>query len=161
MSLLRSAAVLAVALAGCVSSTTRYYIPDAAQPRLNLEELRDRADRLVRVECPRLLTAGQAQSGVARLVLELAPSGEVIRARIDRSSGDERMDTIFGALAAQLTVDPLTGAIDARGSVLLAGPGHGPAESADAPRRRATEGRISIGYSCAPGAGVVTVELNR
>jgi hypothetical protein len=54
---------------------------------------------------------------------------------IAHSSGDERMDEIFGGLAAQLKVDP---------------PANVTGET--------IPGTLKLGYSCSPTAGTITVE---
>ena len=128
-------ALVAAAAAACVSSTTKYYVPTAGEDRLSTDEVRDRADDLLRIECPRLLGGGTAATGTARLTVDVGADGAVTRARVRSSSGDQRVDDIFGALAARLQVDP---------------PGRGP-----------TAARITMGYSCAPNEAVTTVQLNQ
>ncbi|GAC1513833.1 MAG: hypothetical protein NVS1B4_00080 [Gemmatimonadaceae bacterium] len=124
------------ALAGCVATTTRFYLPVAGQPRLTVDELRDRSDAFLRLECPHLLAGHPTATGVARLSVSVDPAGDVTRAQVSTSSGDERMDAIFGALAAQLSVQP-------------------------PPSGRAEDGRLRLGYSCSPSAVATTVELNK
>lgn len=92
-------------LAGCVSAVSTYYIPTEGQPRLDTNDLRDRADFFLRAECPRLMAAGRT-GGEALIKLTLARGGEVTRAEVTRSSGDEGIDGIFGPLAAQLELTP-------------------------------------------------------
>lgn len=139
----RSSRALAVAFAAtaCVTSTAQYYVPNPGSPRLSTNQMRDQADAMLRVECPRLLGDRQSAFAVAELVVDVESSGEVIRARIARSSGDQRMDEIFGALAAQLKLDPPK---PPAGSV--AGP---------------LQGDLSVGYSCSPTAAVTSVELGK
>ncbi|MFN2397676.1 MAG: energy transducer TonB [Gemmatimonadaceae bacterium] len=138
----RSSSALAVAFAAaCITSTTQYYVPNTAMPRLTTNQMRDQADAMLRVECPRLLGDRQSAFAVAELVVDLEASGEVIRARVDRSSGDRRMDEIFGALAAQLKLDPPSPP---------AGNDVGP-----------LQGDLSVGYSCSPTAAVTSVELGK
>ena len=129
-------AILVAALAACVATTTKFYVPVAGQPRLTVDELRDRSDALLRVECPRLLQGHPSATGVARLAVTVGPTGDVMRAQITATSGDEGMDAIFGALSAQLTVQA-------------------------PPAGRAEEGRLRLGYSCSPAAVATTVELNK
>ena len=97
--------------------------------------LRDRGHNIVRAECPRLIGANDIATGVAHIRLDVESDGEVRRAAIEQSSGDERMDEIFGGLAAQLKVDP---------------PGGMNAETIPA--------IVKIGYSCSRTEGTITLE---
>jgi TonB family protein len=67
---------------------------------------------------------------------EIEPSGAVKTARIVRSSGDEAMDQIFGALVARLQFDP---------------PANMRGESGTHP--------IYVGYSCSPQYAVTTLNI--
>jgi TonB family protein len=121
-------------IVGC-TTTQRYFTPSEDQPRLTTDLMRDRGHNIVRAECPRLLGVREAVTGVAHIRVDVESDGEVRRAMISHSSGDERMDEIFGGLAAQLKVDPpanLTG--------------------------ETMPGTLKIGYSCSPTAGTITVE---
>ena len=127
------AAVTAIAALGaCVTTQTRYYVPTEGQPQLSTNEMKDEAETLLRVECPRLLHGASVATGEAQLVVDLAGDGHVSRARLARSSGDERVDAIFGGVLAQLAVDA---------------PQNG----------KATSSRVRMGYSCGPNDAVVTV----
>ena len=123
-----------VAIVAC-TITERYYTPAPDQPRLTIDLLRDRGHNIVRVECQRLIGVRQSVTGVAHITVDVEADGEIRRAVIEHSSGDERMDEIFGGLAAQLKVDP-------------------PANM----RGETIPGTIRIGYSCSPSAGTITVE---
>ncbi len=103
----RWSSILAVALlvSACVQSTTSWYVPTEGQPRLDTNELRDRADYFLRAECPRLLAADKS-GGEASIKLTINRSGEVTRSEVTRSAGDEQIDGIVGPLAAQLVVPP-------------------------------------------------------
>ena len=129
-------AVLALAvLGGCVTRTERFYVPTEGAPRLDQNAVRAESERFVRAECPRLLAGGSSATGAATLRLSVAADGAVREARVERPSSDAQLDGIFGALAAQLELPPLT----------------------------ATEGdwvaRVRMGYSCAPGTAVATFEV--
>ncbi|MGH7718331.1 MAG: hypothetical protein ACREON_05745 [Gemmatimonadaceae bacterium] len=117
------------------TSTTKYYVPTAGQQRISQHQLRERLDALLRVECPRLMGQSRAAAGDADFTLEVAGTGEVARASLDRGTGDARVDDIFGGLVAELRFDP---------------------PAAAAPVARA---RMNVGYSCSPTAAVSTVEL--
>jgi hypothetical protein len=129
----RLVALLALAaLAGCVSSQTRYYVPTEGQPRLGTNDVKDQAEVMLRAECPRLLQGAPSALGEAHLVVDVDGGGKVARARIAKSSGDERVDAMFAGLLAQLEVDA---------------PESGKARSS----------RVRMGYSCSPEQAVVTV----
>ena len=117
------------------TTTQRYFLPSEDQPRITTDLMRDRGHNIVRAECPRLLGVRQMVTGVAHIKVDVAADGAVRRAMIAHSSGDERMDEIFGGLAAQLKVDPpATGGSDT------------------------IPGTLKLGYSCSPTAGTITVE---
>ena len=121
-------------IVGC-TTTQRYFTPSEDQPRLTTDLMRDRGHNIVRAECPRLLGVREAVTGVAHIRVDVESDGEVRRAMISHSSGDERMDEIFGGLVAQLKVDPPA---NVRGETI--------------------PGTLQIGYSCSPTAGTMTVE---
>jgi TonB family protein len=75
-------------------------------------------------------------TGEARIMVELDRSGAVQKAQVTRSSGDEGMDAIFGALVARLQVDPPTGMNGDRG-----------------------QHPIYIGYSCGPETHATTLNI--
>lgn len=125
---------IALAVMGC-TTTQQYYLPSNDQPRLSTDLVRDRGHNIVRAECPRLLGVRQMVTGVAHIRVDVGADGAVRRAMIAHSSGDERMDEIFGGLAAQLKVDP-------------------PANVAG----ETIPGTLKLGYSCSPTAGTITVE---
>ena len=122
---------------GVVACTTtqQFYLPSDDQPRLTTDLMRDRGHNIVRAECPRLLGVRQSVTGVAHIKVDVGADGAVRRASIAHSSGDERMDEIFGGMAAQLKVDPPANA----GSTTI-------------------PGTVKLGYSCSPTAGTITVE---
>jgi TonB family protein len=125
---------IVLAIAAC-TTTQQYYLPSEDQPRLTTDLMRDRGHNIVRAECPRLLGVRQMATGVAHIRVDVASDGAVRRASISHSSGDERMDELFGGLAAQLKVDP-------------------PANvSGDT-----VPGTLKLGYSCSPTAGTITIE---
>ena len=126
----------ALLVATACTTTTRYYVPTTGEPRLTPSELRDQGEPLLHTQCPRLLNGGRFATGQARVITELDRSGSVRRARITRSSGDQAMDDIFGALVARLQVDPPTGMSGETG-----------------------EHPIYIGYSCAPENSAITLNI--
>ena len=126
----------ALLAATACTSTTRYYVPSTGESRLTPSALRDQGEPLLDTQCPRLLNGGRFATGQARIITELDRSGAVRRARVARSSGDQTMDDIFGALVARLQVDPPTGMSGDTG-----------------------EHPIYIGYSCAPENSAITLNI--
>lgn len=125
-----SVLLLVAALAACTTSTT-YYVPSAGDPRYGPDGARDELDRLLTLECPRLLAAGREISNPAKVLLDVAANGEVTRSHVAHSSGDDKVDTMIGAVTARLKFDPL--ATGATGT-----------------------GELNVGYACSAGGGAVT-----
>ena len=136
--LCRCVALLGMALltAACVSTVTRYYLPDARNPRFDTEGATQTLDQYLRVQCPERLAAKKPESGDVRLTIQTDTSGAVTRAELLSATGDEMLDGMFGTVAAQLKVDSLR----ATGS-------------ATATRR------VRMGFSCAPNTAVSTLEV--
>ena len=126
----------ALAVTASCTTTTRYYVPTEGEPRLTPNEVRDQSDALLSTQCPRLMGSERYATGEARIIVELDRSGAVQKAKVTRSSGDEAMDNIFGALIARLQVDPPTGMNGDRG-----------------------EHPIYIGFSCAPENNAITLNI--
>lgn len=135
----RFCSILAAALvAACVTSTTRYFTPTEGDARLSQDDFRDESDQLLRVECPRLMASSGHASGQARVRLLIDRSGAAQRAEFTRSSGDERIDTMWGGLAARLKFDP-----------------QGAQQRSDLEPIM-----VTVGYSCsANGTAVTTLQL--
>ena len=125
-----------IAVMAACTTTTRYYVPTEGEPRLTPNEVRDQSDALLSTQCPRLMGSERYATGEARIIVELDRSGAVHKAQVTRSSGDEAMDNIFGALIARLQVDPPTGMNGDRG-----------------------EHPIYIGYSCGPENNAITLNI--
>jgi hypothetical protein len=132
-----SGVVIAACVAGCTVSTTKFYVPTRGQSRLSVDQLRTRAGALLTVECPRLLGGRPSAFGETDFTMDVDKGGAVLRAHVDRSSGDARIDDIFGALAAQLQVDR-------------------PGSSSEYGAHQ----RIGIGYSCSATEADATVQMN-
>ena len=133
--ILATAASLVMVLA-CVSTVSRYYLPDVKNPRFELDGATQTLDQYLRVQCPERLAAKKSESGDVRVTILTDTSGAVTRAEMVSSSGDELLDGLFGTVAAQLKVDSLrakTGASATR--------------------------RLRMGYSCAPNAAAATLEV--
>jgi len=130
---LKAVALIALA-AACVSTVTRYYLPDAHNPRFDVAGATQVLDQYLRVQCPERLAAKKPVSGDVRVAIQADTAGAVTRAELTSSSGDEVLDGIFGTVAAQLKADSL--------------------------RATAMHTRhLRIGYSCAASAPGATIEL--
>ena len=120
----------------CVTRTTTYFAPTAGQPRLSQDDLRDESDDFLAIECPRLMGNARSATGQARIRVHYDRNGAVQRAEITRSSGDEQIDAVWGALAARLQFDPQAGQTE-----------------------ELRPGILTFGYSCAPGIATTTLQL--
>jgi TonB family protein len=126
------------ALLACVHTVTRYYLPDAHNPRFDTDGATQVLDQYLGVQCPQRLAANKPESGDVRLTITTDTSGAVTRAELTTSSGDDLLDGLFGTVAAQLKVDSLR-----------------------ATTKPLATRRLRMGYSCAPGAAVATLEILR
>ena len=126
-----------LALGGCVTQTSSYFLPTPGQPRLTSDDARDQLDAVLRAECPRLLGESKP-SGAANVGVDLDRSGDVVRARITQSSSDAQMDKVFGAVAARM---------------------HFAAPPAAEVKNDTVAGRLRMGYACSKDAAVGTVEI--
>jgi TonB family protein len=130
-----TATALVVASA-CVSTVTRYYLPDVKNPRFELDAAAQTLDQFLRVQCPERLAAKKSESGDVRVTVLTDTTGAVTRAELVSSTGDELLDGLFGTVAAQLKVDSLKATSKATASR-----------------------RLRLGYSCAPNAAAATLEV--
>jgi hypothetical protein len=120
---------------GCTRTST-FYVPSAGETRLNQDDFRDESDQILSVECPRLMGTSDFATGEARARIQVDKSGAVQRVQFTRPSNDERMNTVWGALAARLQFDPQEGQTeDLRTSM------------------------ITIGYSCGKGTALTTLQF--
>lgn len=124
----------AMMVAACVT-TTRDYAPTAEEARITLDEMREHADAILHVECPRLLRGRAIAYGETELTLDIDSTGDVQRARLARGSPSQRLDDVLGALAAQLHL-PRAGSGGASTTLVA-------------------------GYACAPMAETMTLRLGR
>jgi hypothetical protein len=124
-----------LALPGCRSSST-YYLPTEGQPRLNQDEFRDASDQILSVECPRLMGSSDYATGEARARLYIDRSGAVQKIEFTRPSKDDRMNTVWGGLAARLQFDPQEGQKEDLRAAMM-----------------------TIGYSCGKGTALTTLQL--
>ena len=127
----RLACVVGVIVVAGACARASYTAPYQSA-RLNTFTVRDDSEAALRGECERLLSERTPATGEALLKLEVAATGAVTEAQITRSSGDAKVDDIFGKAAARLQFDPM-------------------------PDK--TTARIKMGFSCAPGTAVTTMSL--
>ena len=130
------AATVLVVVSACVSTVTRYYLPDVKNPRFELDDAAQTLDQFLRVQCPERLAAKKSESGDVRVTVLTDTTGAVTRAELVSSTGDDLLDGLFGTVAAQLKVDSLKAS-----------------NTATASRR------LRMGYSCAPNAAAATLEV--
>ena len=123
------------ALTACVTTTTVAYVPEPGAERLSLVQGQALLQQFVGVECGRLLEAQKAEA-VTRVDVDLDAGGDVTEARLQRTVGDERVDGMIGAVAAQLRLER-------------------PADARRAPER----GELRVGYKCQPQETVVVLQL--
>jgi TonB family protein len=126
----------ALLAAACVSTVTRYYLPDAHNPRFDTDGATKMLDQYLRVQCPERVASKKADHGDVRLTIVTDTSGAVTRAELVSSSGDEMLDGLFGTVAAQLKVDSLR-----------------------ATTPSAATRKLHMAYNCAPNATLATVEV--
>ena len=119
-----------VLLTGACAKPT--YTAPYQSPRLNSGGIRDVSEEQLRAECDRLIATRTPPTGEATLLIQVAADGKVSEAKITRSSGDQRVDEIFGQAAARLQFDPMPGE---------------------------TSARIKMGWSCSPGNAVTTLTV--
>ena len=127
------ALALVAALGACTTAITRAFTPDANAPRMSLADAQDTLDRMVKLECPRLMQE-KHDNDDARVSVEVDGAGNVQRATFSKLTNDERLDRIFGGVAAQMKFVP-------------------------APDGKAFTGRMRLGYSCSPTVSTATIQL--
>lgn len=135
----RLAALAALAVtAACVTTVTRYYVPDDHNPRFDTSSAAAALGQYLRVQCPQRAAAGNPDSGDVRITIQTDTSGAVLRAELLSSTGDEMLDGLFGTVAAQLKVDSLR-----------------------ATAKPVATRTLRIGYRCASDAASATLQVVR
>ena len=128
----------ALLVAGCVHTVTRYYLPDANNPRFDTDEATRVLDQYLGVQCPARRAAKKPDSGAVRLTITTDTSGAVTQAELLSSSGDEMLDGLFGTVAAQLKVDSLR-----------------------ATKKPLATHNVRVGFDCAQNGSAATLEVLR
>lgn len=95
-----------LALAACVTTTTRSFLPSPQNPRYTAATAEPVLAEYVRLQCAPLRQAQRADSGTARFAVDADSAGVATRAELVRGTGDETLDGVFGTVAAQLTFPP-------------------------------------------------------
>jgi len=95
--------LVSLVLTGCVSSTTRYFVPSRQNPTYQLGQAEVVLTEYVRLACPGLRSASKPDSGQTKFLVTVDSMGFVSRAEMQQGTGDELLDGIFGTVAAQLT----------------------------------------------------------
>lgn len=96
-------ALLTTLAAGCVTSTTRSFLPSPQNPIYTPAKAEPVLAEYVRLQCGSLRQAQRPDSGTARFVVDVDTSGFATRAELVRGTGDETLDGVFGTVSAQLT----------------------------------------------------------
>lgn len=91
--------------AGCVTTTTRAFLPSPQNPIYTVAKAEPVLTEYLRLQCEPLRKAQRPDSGTARFVIDVDSSGFATRAELQRSTSDETLDGVFGTIAAQLTFD--------------------------------------------------------
>jgi hypothetical protein len=107
------------------SSQNPIYRPGQAVPVLT---------EYVRLQCPAFRRAAKPDSGSAQFSVEVDTLGFAIRSQLERSSGDELLDGVFGTVTAQLTFPR------------------------EVTRRRLRRERVRIDFRCLGDSAVVRVD---
>jgi TonB family protein len=121
---------------GCVSTVTRYYLPDTRNPRFDTDGATQTLDQYLRVQCPDRIAAKKSESGEVRITILTDTTGSVTRAELVKGTGDDVLDGLFGTVAAQLKVDSLR-----------------------ATTKPVATRTLQMGYSCSSTAAVATLEV--
>jgi TonB family protein len=101
--------VAIVSIAGCVTTTTKIFLPSPANPRYTPEGAPAVLAEYVRLQCSTIKQAQRPDTGSVDFRIAVDSLGHVTSAELLKSSGDEALDGVFGAMAAQLQVAPASG----------------------------------------------------
>lgn len=88
----------------CVSTTTRFFLPSPQNPVYTPPQAEQVLATYVRLQCEPLRKAQKPDSGSVRFVIDFDTLGLATKAELQRSTGDDMVDGIFGTVAAQLSV---------------------------------------------------------
>lgn len=125
-----AAAAVTLALAAC---SPKAYARPSETERLDENELRVEADRVLRAECPRIMAGRPDVSGDATYALEVAADGNVETVTLRESFGDVTLDDRIGELLARTHLEP---AVPKAGGL-----------------------RVTAGFACGSNVAVITIQF--
>lgn len=150
-------ALLVCIATGCVLGTRRYYTPAIAEPRIGIAEMHARASMMLPIECPRVVHDRNSISATTDIALDIDTSGAVQRSQIEHGSGDQHLDDVFGALAAQLQFEaPDSLPISSSQPPPVVSRSTTPEATQQVPLERR---RLEVAYWCTPDAGTIALRL--
>lgn len=126
-------ALLAIAWAACVQTTTRAFLPSPQNPVYSPTQAQPVLGEYLRLQCPAFRQAQRPDTGIVRFIVSLDSAGTATRAELAKASGDQLVDEVFGTVAAQLRL---------------------PIDSTRARSRRET---VDMHYRCAGDSAFVTI----
>lgn len=97
-----SCSVAVLAVAACVSRTTREFLPSTQNPIYRPAQATPVLAEYLRLQCPAFRKASRPDSGHVRFDVLVDTSGFATRAILTKGSGDQLVDEVFGTVAAQL-----------------------------------------------------------
>jgi hypothetical protein len=90
------------AVVGCVTTTTRTFLPSRQNPIYRPEQATPVLAEYLRLQCPAFRKASRPDTGHVRFRVTVGTSGFATRAELTHGSGDQLVDEVFGTVAAQL-----------------------------------------------------------
>ena len=94
---------MALLLGACVSTVTRAFLPSTQNPIYTPTQAEIVLAEYTRLQCAPRRTAQKPDSGSALFAVDVDSLGFATRAELQRATGDEMLDGVFGTVAAQLT----------------------------------------------------------
>ncbi|MEP7381040.1 MAG: hypothetical protein ABI910_05100 [Gemmatimonadota bacterium] len=91
--------------AGCVTVTTRAFLPSPHNPLYTPARAEPVLTDYLRLQCEPLRKSQRPDSGTARFIIDVDTAGFATRAEMQRGTGDDTLDGVFGTVAAQLTFE--------------------------------------------------------
>ena len=88
---------------GGVTVTTRTFLPSPRNPIYTPANAEPVLAEYLRLQCEPLRKAQRPDSGTARFAVDVDTAGSATRAELQRGTGDETLDGVFGTVSAQLT----------------------------------------------------------
>lgn len=121
-------------MAACVQSTTRIFLPSPQNPTYTTTQANPVLAEYLRLQCPAFQKASRPDTGVVRFLVSLDSAGAATRAELEKASGDQLVDEVFGTVAAQLRFTP------------------------DSSRARGRRETVNMHYRCAGDSAFVTIK---